>query len=783
MKKLFNLILIFIFMLTINVNAEDTCFIKVGGVCKLTELKDYVYNETTGSITYDNTNKSLTLDNYEGNEILLKGFDTTVSIIFEGNNIITSSTPNPKKTGFQLYDNHSFEITGKKNSTVTFNNVIMAFSSNNIHDVYRDLTIYAYDTNSIFYNYRGLIEIYDCVVTHNNGYNTVNTSMSINTIIDNLTLNSDNVNNPIYVNYGTIILKNSNITANNLGTMIDVYGDDANLNSSFIITNNTIKATNMKNSGIVFHNINNFEFKKNIIELKGTDNILTNGIDIGGCNLSNNINAYIENNNIKINQFSKAIYLYGHDTNYKANIYFNNNKLETSKTTNSPLGGSYLNIYANNNEVVSRESGYISWFSDAETISIIGGSYYLEGENSFRFKNANVTIEDVDYEFVGNNSADSLGIFFENNNGNEYNTIIKNSDIKISNCTNGIKTNNNLTLENNNIDIKDCTVGLLFNGSKLNINNSNVKISNPNKEKISFGMQLSRSDGLEININKSNLLIDILTKNTSPDLEIGLLIQHDMGDALLNIKDSEVTINNLYDGENTTVSGIKKNGLYLYGTKVTVNNSFMIINTDNIFGSAYYNDRAVTGDKFTITPSNYKIKTDAILYDYNNTQILLNNNDLTKEDLVKSDMMGYSNPTLLIDLDSYTYDIIDGNKQEIIKNDNKEYSFKIDGNHLLLSRVVYNDMELIRDIDYIVAKGSTIITFSETGLNKIKDSTNGKHEIKVTYNTGEEVDVEFTLADEINPKTGDNVAIYILLAIFSFDMMTRLIKRTREDLN
>ena len=193
-------------------------------------------------------------------------------------------------------------------------------------------------------------------------------------------------------------------------------------------------------------------------------------------------------------------------------------------------------------------------------------------------------------------------------------------------------------------------------------------------------MQLSRSDGLEININKSNLLIDILTKNTSPDLEIGLLIQHDMGDALLNIKDSEVTINNLYDGENTTVSGIKKNGLYLYGTKVTVNNSFMNINTDNIFGSAYYNDRAVTGDKFTITPSDYKIKTDAILYDYNNTQILLNNNDLTKEDFVKVDMMGYSNPTLLIDLDSYTYDIIDGNKQEIIKNDNKEYSFKIDGN-------------------------------------------------------------------------------------------------------
>lgn len=176
-----------------------------------------------------------------------------------------------------------------------------------------------------------------------------------------------------------------------------------------------------------------------------------------------------------------------------------------------------------------------------------------------------------------------------------------------------------------------------------------------------------------------------------------------------------------------------------------------------------------TGKKDTTnTINNKEIKDNVISFD---VEIIFNNSD------------GEIKYTIHIDKEvkEYTYKFLSGDNQELTINDISEYTFTIDGAYSLFESVKIGDLELIKDEDYIVTEGSTIITFTKNGIAKLNAILKGEYEILVSYSnkktvTGKvvlnqteppEVDppVEEPPTNDLpdNPQTIDNILTYLIL--------------------
>lgn len=130
------------------------------------------------------------------------------------------------------------------------------------------------------------------------------------------------------------------------------------------------------------------------------------------------------------------------------------------------------------------------------------------------------------------------------------------------------------------------------------------------------------------------------------------------------------------------------------------------------------------------------------------------------------------------------YDVIEGKNQEIIEG--QEATFRIDADFSLFENggEVYIDDILVGSENYIAKSGSTIITFMKEYMNTL---AMGEHLLKVTFTDGGVAETKFTItreneilpvegetievmAEDIvlnNPKTGDNIALWIMLMIIS----------------
>lgn len=83
---------------------------------------------------------------------------------------------------------------------------------------------------------------------------------------------------------------------------------------------------------------------------------------------------------------------------------------------------------------------------------------------------------------------------------------------------------------------------------------------------------------------------------------------------------------------------------------------------------------------------------------------------------------------------------------------------------------MYIDGNLVDKNNYTSESGSTIITLKLSYLNKLSV---GEHTLKVAFKDGAEVETKFTIKKvkvpeaTTNPKTFDNITVYIALAIIS----------------
>ena len=164
--------------------------------------------------------------------------------------------------------------------------------------------------------------------------------------------------------------------------------------------------------------------------------------------------------------------------------------------------------------------------------------------------------------------------------------------------------------------------------------------------------------------------------------------------------------------------------------------------------------------EFTITVnSGYKL-----------VKVLVNGTDKTAD--MVDDKLTLSNITANMELEvvveKIIYEVTEGANQKYVITKNSEAKFKINADYSLFDGKVYVDGVLVDSKNYTSESGSTIITFKKEFVDSLSA---GEHTLKVTFTDGGEATTTFTVANIIpeinNPKTGDNIALYIVTGVLS----------------
>ena len=189
---------------------------------------------------------------------------------------------------------------------------------------------------------------------------------------------------------------------------------------------------------------------------------------------------------------------------------------------------------------------------------------------------------------------------------------------------------------------------------------------------------------------------------------------------------------------------------------VTVKDVTGVTITPNGAVSVNYGD----DKEFTITVnSGYKL-----------VKVLVNGTDKTAD--MVDDKLTLSNITANMELEvvveKIIYEVTEGANQKYVITKNSEAKFKINADYSLFDGKVYVDGVLVDSKNYTSESGSTIIKFKKEFVDSLSA---GEHTLKVTFTDGGEATTTFTVANIIpeinNPKTGDNIALYIVTGVLS----------------
>ena len=130
------------------------------------------------------------------------------------------------------------------------------------------------------------------------------------------------------------------------------------------------------------------------------------------------------------------------------------------------------------------------------------------------------------------------------------------------------------------------------------------------------------------------------------------------------------------------------------------------------------------------------------------------------------------NTTVEVTYKKIVYNVIEGANQTYTVSKSKELKIRINADYTLFDNKVYIDGKLVDKDNYTSESGSTIITLKRSYLETLNV---GEHKLKVAFKDGAEVETKFEVAKapivetntEItsNPKTFDNITIYIAIAV------------------
>ena len=143
------------------------------------------------------------------------------------------------------------------------------------------------------------------------------------------------------------------------------------------------------------------------------------------------------------------------------------------------------------------------------------------------------------------------------------------------------------------------------------------------------------------------------------------------------------------------------------------------------------------------------------------------NNELTLKNIK-------ANAEVVVVVEKTTYEVIEGANQKYTITKNSEAKFRINADYNLFEGKVYVDDVLVDSSNYTSESGSTIITLKKEFVDTLSV---GQHTLKVQFTDGE-AETTFTVAKEVekqqekednslNPKTGDNIILYVAIASVS----------------
>lgn len=152
-----------------------------------------------------------------------------------------------------------------------------------------------------------------------------------------------------------------------------------------------------------------------------------------------------------------------------------------------------------------------------------------------------------------------------------------------------------------------------------------------------------------------------------------------------------------------------------------------------------------------------------------------------------------SNMKIKVVVEKIEYKVIEGAEQTYTITEDTEARFKIDADYSLFNNKVYVDNVLVDSSNYTSKSGSTIIVLNKDYVDTLAV---GKHTLKVAFADGGEAETTFTIARKAennnnnennnennipskpenkeemkdngsNPKTGDNIMLYVAIASIS----------------
>ena len=208
------------------------------------------------------------------------------------------------------------------------------------------------------------------------------------------------------------------------------------------------------------------------------------------------------------------------------------------------------------------------------------------------------------------------------------------------------------------------------------------------------------------------------------------------------------------------------------------------ITVEEVTGATVNPDGTVTvgyGDNkdFTIT-ANIGYKLVKVLV--NDVEKALDGNTLKLKNIT-------SNMKIKVVVEKIEYKVIEGAEQTYTIKEDTEARFRIDADYSLFNNKVYVDNVLVDSSNYTSKSGSTIITLKKEFVDTLSV---GEHTLKVVFNDGGEAETTFTIAKKAennnnnenntpskpedkeemkdngsNPKTGDNIMLYVAIASMS----------------
>lgn len=148
-----------------------------------------------------------------------------------------------------------------------------------------------------------------------------------------------------------------------------------------------------------------------------------------------------------------------------------------------------------------------------------------------------------------------------------------------------------------------------------------------------------------------------------------------------------------------------------------------------------------------------------------------------------------SNMKIKVVVEKIEYKVIEGAEQTYTITEDTEARFRIDADYSLFNNKVYVDNVLVDSSNYTSKSGSTIIVLNKDYVDTLAV---GKHTLKVAFADGGEAETTFTIARKAennnnnenntpskpedkeemkdngsNPKTGDNIMLYVAIASMS----------------